>query len=203
MVRHNSRKSATKQLESEIEQSYISTLSLLCQEADIWYRLQVLFYDLSNVARDSLSQERLSSTTNSLYISPPYFTDAEAIKIRTALIDVPLGSGESDEPSVSASISNAAVPEEVSKETSIEDAIHIKLEGFFEKRKASGDSTPCGPHDLFPVYANIFGVTREEINDERFLSRLRRSGIGDGSVRLNDSSAIEKSQTHKKGRKKG
>ena len=31
---------------------------------------------------------------------------------------------------------------------------------------------------MFPIYGGIFGITKEEVNDERFLARLRRSGLG-------------------------
>lgn len=62
-------------------------VSALRQEADLWYRLQVLLHDLSNVAKDPSAEKRICSTTNELYISEPYFTDAEAIRIRTAIVN--------------------------------------------------------------------------------------------------------------------
>jgi hypothetical protein len=52
-----------------------TTLSDLRKDADLWYRTQVLLYDLSSVANDPLSEKRLSSTTHELYISEPYFTN--------------------------------------------------------------------------------------------------------------------------------
>jgi hypothetical protein len=58
-----------------------------------------------------------------------------------------------------------------------EEAIKARLAGFLSKRKASGDARPCGPHDLAPVYMRVFGVAKAEIEDERFLRRLRRSGV--------------------------
>lgn len=61
----------------------------------------------------------------------------------------------------------------------VEQAIHERLAGFFDKRKASGDSRPCGPHDMAPIYENVFNVEPSELRDERFLSRLRRSGLGE------------------------
>lgn len=49
-------------------------LAALRQVSDLWYkyRIQVLLYDLSKVARDPLSEKRISSTTHPLYISDPY-----------------------------------------------------------------------------------------------------------------------------------
>ena len=71
----------------ETMQPETATISILRQEAELWYRLQVLLYDLSNVGNDPLSEKRIGSTTNELYISEPYFTEIEAIRIRTATVD--------------------------------------------------------------------------------------------------------------------
>ena len=60
----------------------------------------------------------------------------------------------------------------------MEEAIHGAFENFAGKRKASGDARPCGPHGLLPVYCDVFGVSKDELKGEKFLSRLRRSGIG-------------------------
>lgn len=62
--------------------------------------------------------------------------------------------------------------------TTVEQAISTDLENFFEKRRASGDCRPCGPHDMVPVYLSRFGIEKAEIEDEKFVSRVRRSGLG-------------------------
>ena len=59
-----------------------------------------------------------------------------------------------------------------------EQAITISLQFFFEKCKASGDARPCGPHDKGPFYRAVFGITKKDLSDERFLSRLRRLDLG-------------------------
>ena len=146
------------------------TLSSLREDLDLWYRIRVLLYDLNNV-KDPLSEKRLSSTMNELYISEPYFRDLEASNIRTALID------KADVPGL---LGNDISPE--AQEITIEQALHAKLENFLDKRKASGDSRPCGPHDMVPIYGSIFGITKEDLGDERFLGRLRRSGLGESST---------------------
>ena len=142
------------------------TLSSLREDVDLWYRIRILLYDL-NTVKDPLSEKRLSSTMNELYISEPYFRDVEASKIRTALIY------EADVPDL---FSNGISPE--AQEVTIEQALHHKLENFLDKRKASGDSRPCGPHDMVPIYGSIFGITKEDLGDAHFLRRLRRSGLG-------------------------
>ncbi|KAK8043609.1 hypothetical protein PG993_006039 [Apiospora rasikravindrae] len=51
------------------------------------------------------------------------------------------------------------------------------IKGATCKRKASGDARSCGPHDLAPIYEAVFGIEKEEVQDEKFLSRLRRQGL--------------------------
>ncbi|MCJ1455069.1 hypothetical protein MMC28_005423 [Mycoblastus sanguinarius] len=175
-----------------------TTLSALRQDVDICYRIRVLLYDLSNIASDPLSEKRISSTTHELYISEPYFTESEATRIRTALID---DAAEAE----TTSIQSASSTKDTSisrKEVTIEEAIHDKLIDFFDKRRASGDSRPCGPHDMFPVYGSIFGIQKEELKDEHFLGRLRRSGLGDS--RSKEGSATRgKGEIGGMGKKKG
>ncbi|KAL6914185.1 hypothetical protein ACHAP8_008733 [Fusarium lateritium] len=60
---------------------------------------------------------------------------------------------------------------------SFEDAVRAFLNSFIDKRRASGDARPCGPHHLAPMYANLFGIDMEELKDAKFLGRLRRSGL--------------------------
>ena len=69
------------------------------------------------------------------------------------------------------------VPE--SETVTIEAAIQSSLQNFFEKRRASGDARPCGPHDMGPIYKAVFGISTEELRDEKFLGRLRRCGLGE------------------------
>lgn len=59
----------------------------------------------------------------------------------------------------------------------MEEAIYERLAGFFDKRRASGDSRPCGPHDMAPIYEKVFNIEPSELRDENFPSRLRRSGL--------------------------
>ena len=120
-----------------------------------------------NIAIDTSSENRLSATTNELYISEPYFTHSEAAAIRSATLDN------------LATLSNISDFSDRSGNPTIEEAIHHRLSDFLDKRKASGDARPCGPHDMVPIYSEVLGISKEEIKDERFLSRLRRSGIGD------------------------
>ena len=166
-------------------------LSVLRQELDLWYRIHVLLYDLNNVANNPSSEKRICSTTNELYISGPYFTDSEAIRIRTAIIDGVLGNAdeaigaatdvtvEAEEGETTGGSMSDGTLSTLNKDATVEEVIHTILSNFFNKRKASGDARPCGPHDMLPIYLSVFSVGKEELSDDRFLSRLRRSGLGD------------------------
>ena len=193
-----SRKSEPKGSQNSIKPAE-TTLSALRQNADLWYRIRVLLHDLGSVGSDQAAAKRLSSTTHELYISAPYFTESEAIKIRTAVIDSATECTTEEEQSTngftgSSSSSSCAY-------AIVEDAIHSRLASFFDKRRASGDSRPCGPHDMVPIYASVFGIDNGELKDERFLSRLRRSGLGD-SVSQGESATSGQNKGGGKGQKK-
>jgi hypothetical protein len=159
-----------------------NTLSSLREDEDMWYKVRVLIYDLRNMDKDHASEQRTLCTTDELYISAPYFTPAEASRIKKAIVERTARSSSlsavEEQPTGHVSISSAPIePVHACGTETIEDEIKTRLEGFFEKRRASGDSRPCGPHDLAPIYMAVFGVEQAEIKDERFLSRLRRSGL--------------------------
>ena len=172
-------------------QSERTNLSALRQEFELWYRLYVLLYDLKNVGNDPSSEKRICSTTNELYISEPYLTDSEAIRIRTAIVDSVLGNAdeaigaatfvtaEAEEGGTTDLSKSDSTSSTVNKDATVEEVIHNRLSDFFNKRKASGDARPCGPHDMLPIYLSVFSVGKEGLKDDRFLSRLRRSGLGD------------------------
>ena len=169
------------------------SFSAIRQDADLWYRIHVLMYDLSNVTIDFNSERRISATTHELYISEPYFLDSEAKKICTALIDVDDVIDRKEK-----TVDNTSV---LSKDVTVEEMIHHFLSDFFDKRKSSGDARPCGPHDMVPIYGRVFGIQKEELKNDRFLSRLRRSGIGDLKSKETTISNV-KSENEGKRRKK-
>ena len=173
MVKRNKKPAATPY--DNTPESIKTTLSALRQDLDLWYRIQVLLYDLSKVARDPQSEKRISSTTHPLYISEPYFSVSESTRILTAVID-DSGNVEAIRPQYpNSDYDGPHTPDD----KTIEEAIYDTMTNFLDKRKASGDARPCGPHDMVPVYGSIFGIPKEKLEDERFLARLRRSGLGD------------------------
>ena len=171
----NSRKSTNKQSHNHAKEVK-TTLSTLRQDADLWYRINVLLHDLNNIGSDPFAEKRLSLTTHELYISAPYFSESGATKLLSTVIDCATQVTVTEDESAS----SIEAPSSSSLEMIVlEEAIHNRLASFFDKRRASGDSRPCGPHDMLPIYASIFGIGKGELQDERFLSRLRRSGVGE------------------------
>lgn len=159
-------------------------ISDLQANQDLWYKIHVLLYDLCNIANDRTAEARTLATTDELYISAPYFTAFEASLIKTTLVlplaldEIPefemLGyEGKDAEPSQTQPEISVVSPESVM----VEEAIKTCLCNFFVKRRASGDARPCGPHDMGPIYLAVFGIAKQELKDEKFLSRLRRAGL--------------------------
>lgn len=174
-----------------------STVLALRQDTDLCYRIRVLLYDLSNIANDSFSERRLSSTTHPLYISEPYFTASEAAGILNALVDDPASIEATHCLTVDHKDTSASSPC-----LTVEETISQTLANFFDKRRASGDARPCGPHDMVPIYAGIFGIQKDELRNESFLSRLRRSGLGNVSSK-NEPTVAANGSSDGKGKKKG
>ncbi|KAK3657789.1 hypothetical protein LTR56_002168 [Elasticomyces elasticus] len=144
------------------------TLPIICRS---WHRICILIYDLRNLKNDKACSNRLDQTTDELYISAPYFSADEAAIIKAATVNAPTTENETaDETATTGSASTERI--------TLEQAISSSLQNFFDKRKASGDCRPCGPHDMVPVYLTCFGIEKAEIEDEKFLSRVRRSGLG-------------------------
>jgi hypothetical protein len=187
-----------------------STLSDLREDDNLWYKIHVLIYDLCHIKTNPSSEARTLLTTDELYISGPYFTPSESALVKGTII--------SDIRNTEIAIETEEATQEITalEETptfqtletnedltlsrepkTIEDAIKERLAGFFDKRRASGDSRPCGPHDMAPIYESAFGIKHSELDDERFLGRLRRSGLGEMTEKKGES------VTDKKKGKKG
>ncbi|KAH7249779.1 putative C6 transcription factor [Fusarium redolens] len=157
---------------SSAPSNVLTTTSTIVADPILGYRIRVLLHDFLNVAKDSHSEKRLNSTIDEHYISAPYFDEGQAAMVKAAIIDVDLvkHAEAADTEDLDQALSSQ-------RGKSFETAVRALLESFIDKRRASGDARPCGPHHLAPLYAKFFGIDLEELKENKFLSRLRRSGI--------------------------
>lgn len=151
----------------------LTTTSAIAKDPILGYRLRVLLYDFLNITKDPNSEKRINSTTNEYYLSGPYFDETRATTLKGAIIDIELdGLDEAD------ADADADVIDHITQQgQSFETAVRVLFSSFIDKRRASGDTRPCGPHHLAPMYAKFFGIDMDELKDAKFLSRLRRVGL--------------------------
>ncbi|TGO57051.1 hypothetical protein BCON_0070g00230 [Botryotinia convoluta] len=157
-----------------------ASMSMSELQADIDLLIRVLLYDLHNVANDREAQARTQETTDELYISGPYFTSEEAARIKCTVVPVLTLNEIPEFEELEGDLKHDTTPaleDDAPKNMTVETAIKCCFQSFFEKRKASGDARPCGPHDMGPIYRAVFMISKEELKDERFLGRLRRGGL--------------------------
>ncbi|KAF4435297.1 C6 transcription factor [Fusarium acutatum] len=151
-----------------------TTTSTIAADPILGYRIRALLRDFLNVTKDSRSQKRLNSTIDEHYISAPYFDEGQAAMVKAAIIDVDLVKHASAAADDIEDIGRDLISQQGK---SFETAVGTLLGGFLDKRGASGDARPCGPHHLAPLCAKFLGIDLEELKEDKFLGRLRRAGI--------------------------
>lgn len=129
------------------------------------YRLMFLLYDLKHLDQSPQSAKRLNTTTNVHYVSEPYFTPAQAAAVKHATVC------EVSQKSVSYTLDKSMIGK------TVEEALGLHLGGFLNKRQASDDKRPCGPHDILPLYTALFGLDKACLDDESFLRRLKKDRL--------------------------
>ncbi|KAF4332347.1 C6 transcription factor [Fusarium beomiforme] len=129
----------------------LSTTSAIAVDPILGYRIRVLLYDFLNVTKDPHSKKRINSTVYEHYISDPCFDESQAVMVKVATIDVDLG--KHTEHADNEDFGQVAIPQHGQE---LETALRTFLQNFIEKRRASGDVRPCGPHYLAPLYVKFF-----------------------------------------------
>lgn len=152
-----------------------ATVSALRAVPSVWYKIQVLVYDLRNLSKNRESENRLLGATEELYLGSPYLTAEETALVKAAIVDT--SNNLSPEQRLDMQDDDDVELPPIETPQTVEQAIQRRLANFFEKRKASGDARPCGPHDVAPVYQSVFGMPKQELEDPRFINRLQRSGL--------------------------
>lgn len=121
---------------------------------ELQYKIRVFIYDLRHFRSNAASKERLESITSYDYLSPPHFTDEEAILLRNITVIKDNGRALSDE---------------------LDAFFTSKMEERLEKVRKESDWRLCVAHDLASIFERVFEIRGEELGkDKRFL----RSGEG-------------------------
>ncbi|KAL2067467.1 hypothetical protein VTL71DRAFT_1892 [Oculimacula yallundae] len=151
------------------------TVADLRNNAILWYKINVLIYDLRNFSTVLPSQNRLDSVLDPSYLGPPYFTAPEAQTIKRTLVDT----SKPVHPSVKAPAGQDGKEQNLRPlEEVIEDTLKERLERRIKKREESGDFRVCAAHDLAPILERAFGVNGKEVEkDMVFLDVVERWGL--------------------------
>lgn len=165
----------------------LETTTAIASDSTLGYKFRVLLHDFLNITKDPNAGCRINATTDEHYISLPYFSPSETAMVKAAIVDVDLSQQQlsavmpaeiyvdDEDGGVGDSSLKSAI--EHLEENTFDEVVRALLQSFIDKRRASGDARPCGPHHLAPMYASLFGIDLKDIQNEKFLSRLRRAGI--------------------------
>lgn len=163
-----------------------TTTSAIASDPILGYKIRVLLHDFLGVTKDQNAARRLNSTADEHYISEPYFDDDQAAAVKAALVDIDLTERNptaaateyaQEDMGTGGEEQGFALNPASLRGATFRSALEALLESFLDKRRASGDARPCGPHHLAPLYAWLFGIRLEEVRNEKFLGRLRRTGV--------------------------
>ncbi|KAI1204887.1 putative C6 transcription factor [Annulohypoxylon truncatum] len=165
---------------AHLQEQTRTTTSVIRADPNLGYKLRVLLHDFRSIRTNRAAQERISQTIDPLYISAPYFTPEEATRIKGAIVNTYTNINEcidGQDFGEDSEQEEKTKPVFQSQTQTAEEMIQSHFANFLEKRKPSGDSRPCGPHDMAPIYQSIFGIAGTELEEENFLRRLRRAGL--------------------------
>ncbi|KAK1464521.1 methyltransferase domain-containing protein [Colletotrichum cuscutae] len=149
------------------------TTSSINADPILGYKIRVLIHGFIREAKDPEAQRRIDSTTEVNYISGPYFDQEQAKRVREATVDVELqiSTSAATQDNDEGDENEDRNPRVRISGLTVEEAIETVMNGFLDERRASGDTRPCGPHDLAPMYAALFGIHLLELQSHQFLSR--------------------------------
>ncbi|KAG9251949.1 uncharacterized protein F5Z01DRAFT_258597 [Emericellopsis atlantica] len=169
----------------------LTSTTAIASDLTLRYKLLVLLHDFLKFTKDPAAERRINSTTDEHYISLPYFSQDEVAMVKSAVVETKISEhalggmlehinndddNDTTQPADEERTSSCSVFEAFEDKT-FDSVVRSLLSNFIDKRRASGDARPCGPHQLAPLYASLFGIDLKETQDERFLGRLRRAGV--------------------------
>ncbi|KAM3536919.1 hypothetical protein ARSEF1564_010159 [Beauveria bassiana] len=152
-----------------------TTTSAVAADPILGFKMRLLIHDFINVKKDANAARRINSTTHPHYISLPYFDQQQADAVEAAIVDtIPTVEHEHRRGQEHLAVL-ANIPSQQGQRFDL--ALEVFFQNFFDKRRASGDARPCGPHNLAPVYALLFGIDKKELDSPQFQSRIRKERI--------------------------
>ena len=124
-------------------------------DSNIWYKLHVLSYDLRHFEQNHVSQSRLETVVDPLYLGEPYFDHDEAEKIKGARLE--------EDKTISALI---------------EETLKERLNRRMKKRAESGDYRVCAAHDVAPILERALGIKPKDLErNQAFLDKMSAIGL--------------------------
>ncbi|KAF2788292.1 hypothetical protein K505DRAFT_329031 [Melanomma pulvis-pyrius CBS 109.77] len=131
----------------------------------LWCKLHVFMYDLRNFRSNEASRTRLDTVISLDYIGHPYFSDDEALTLRSTTIR-----------------GGSTLQED------LDTYFNLKLPARLRSRaKSKYDYRVCAAHDVAPLFEKAFGVKEGDLKrNEEFVKLVRKRGLdlGKGEVWL-------------------
>lgn len=135
----------------------LGTTTAIASDPTLGYKLCVLLYDFLNITKDPNAERRINATTDEHYISLPYFSQDEATKIKSAIVDTDLSHldlsvvlpGYADDvyeeergENENREVKNLGSVIETLENKTFDGALRALMMSFIDKRRASGDARP-------------------------------------------------------------
>ncbi|KAI9679353.1 MAG: hypothetical protein M1817_005374 [Caeruleum heppii] len=158
------------------------SIKTLQNNLPLYYKVLLLIYDLRHFEEKADCQARLDSVVDISYISLPYFDQAEAHILKTAL----LSSDEKDSRTL---------------EDFLRTTLDERLNRRMKKRVDSGDFRVCAAHDIAPIWEEALGIKSKELAKNReFVAYVNANGL-EGANEWQGLGKVGKAKVTKKGKR--
>ena len=133
----------------------LASIPELKMDSNIWYKIHVLLYDLRHFEQSNVSQSRLETVVDPLYLGEPYFSPDEAEKIQGVCLD-----------------RDKTLP------VLIQETLNERLGRRMKKRVESGDYRVGAAHDVAPILEKALGIKPKDLErDQIFLDAIAANGL--------------------------
>ncbi|KAI6085118.1 hypothetical protein F4821DRAFT_261320 [Hypoxylon rubiginosum] len=133
------------------------TTSALLDERRLGFKIRLFVYDFTNFLTKMPSCERVFNITNPTSLDGDYFNPAELKRILKARVDTYTQMED-----------NPVIPS--TPHQTVEQMLRELLPNGWKKQP--GKNQNVGLDELAAIYASIFGIAREELDNESFVARV-------------------------------